>query len=85
MQAPQSYLDQCSHVLDPSRRVFCAMALCMDEGIANVTAALKRAGLYNNSIVFFTGDNGGQVRAGGNNWPLRSVYNVLCSSFVQLN
>ena len=73
LQAPQSYIDRCGKVLDHNRRVFCAMALCMDEGIANITAALKRSGLYNNTVIFFTGDNGGQVHAGGNNWPLRCV------------
>jgi arylsulfatase A-like enzyme len=71
LQAPETYVKRCAHVADASRRTFCAMALCMDEGVANITSALKRSGLYNTSLLFFTGDNGGQVRDGGNNWPLR--------------
>merc|ERR1711871_221223 len=70
------YVQRCAHVPNATkeqqdRRMFCAMALAMDEGVQNVTRALKRANMYNNSVIFFSGDNGGQVHAGGNNWPLR--------------
>ncbi len=42
----------------------------LDDGIGKVTAALKQAGLSDNTLVIFTSDNGGQVSVGANNGRL---------------
>ena len=70
LQAPPEVIALFAHIKSPARRTFAAMAAVADEGIGNVTTELKRSGHYNNSVIFCTGDNGGTVRAGGNNWPL---------------
>jgi arylsulfatase A-like enzyme len=44
----------------------------MDNGIGKVIASLKENGLYNNSFIIFTSDNGGQTGVGANNGPLRA-------------
>merc|ERR1719450_316605 len=41
----------------------------MDEGIGNVTAALRKKGMWENTLLIFTSDNGGA--SFGNNYPLR--------------
>lgn len=43
----------------------------MDDAIGNVTQALRDHGLYDDSLIIFTADNGGWPSKFGNNWPLR--------------
>ena len=50
------------------------MTTALDEGIGNVTRALKAAQMYDNTIIIFYADNGGPlVTTGksGNNYPLK--------------
>eukprot|EP00118_Oscarella_pearsei_P018833 m.195823 g.195823 ORF g.195823 m.195823 type:complete len:516 (+) comp39521_c1_seq2:37-1584(+) len=74
LQAPQHLVDRFQNIKDPSRRIFAAMATSLDESVANVTDALNRTGLWNDSIVIFTTDNGGPDQVDRNvacNWPLK--------------
>ena len=72
MQVPQWYVDQhCSHIADHDRQVKCGMIAAMDEGVKNVTEALRQRGLLDNTFIVFTSDNGGPVHAASSNWPLR--------------
>ena len=44
----------------------------MDDGIGEVIASLKENGLYDNTFIVFTSDNGGQAGVGANNGLLRA-------------
>ena len=44
----------------------------LDAGIGSVIQSLKRSGLYNNTLIVFTSDNGGRLDLGANNGALRS-------------
>jgi len=51
-----------------------AMVMVMDEVVGNVTAALKKKGMWDNTLVVMSSDNGGPVdlpENAANNWPLR--------------
>lgn len=50
-----------------------ALIELLDEGVRNVTEALKRTGMWGNTLLVFQADNGGWIQPnfGGNNWPLR--------------
>ncbi|QNN25362.1 sulfatase [Planctomycetales bacterium ZRK34] len=44
----------------------------MDDGIGRVVAALKQAGVYDNTLIVFSSDNGGKLEVGANNGDLRA-------------
>ena len=48
------------------------MARIMDDGVGNVTAALRAGGLWDSTLLLFAADNGGWVgETGSNNYPLK--------------
>jgi len=58
LQAPRKYLDRFRDVADPGKRVYAAMVSALDDGVGAVVAALKRDGIYENTMVIFLSDNG---------------------------
>lgn len=57
--------------IDDKRAKLVAFIEHMDDGIGKVVQALKQNGLYENTILIFTSDNGGRIADGANNGPLR--------------
>eukprot|EP01079_Euglenida_sp_SAG-EU17-18_P004395 gene4395-798_t len=60
------------------RGTYNCMAHILDNGVGNVTAALKAGGLWSSTLIFFSADNGGLSSAqgwvgqfGSNNFPLK--------------
>ncbi|XP_077469757.1 arylsulfatase I [Stigmatopora argus] len=71
LQAPDRFLDLYSSQSNHVRRHYSAMLSCLDHGVGQVVRQLKESGLYQNSVVIYSSDNGGQPLSGGSNWPLR--------------
>lgn len=63
------------------------MVAALDDSVGNVTAYLKEAGLYDNTIIIFTTDNGGPAHGFdgnyANNFPLRGVKHTLWEGGVR--
>jgi arylsulfatase A-like enzyme len=57
--------------IDAKRAKLIALIEHMDDGVGKVLAALKEAGVDQNTLVIFTSDNGGQLDLGASNGPLR--------------
>ncbi len=57
--------------ISDKRAKLVALVEHLDDGIGQVIAALKETGQYNNTLIVFTSDNGGQLDAGANNGLLR--------------
>jgi arylsulfatase A-like enzyme len=60
---------------DQKRKIYAGMLTAADEGIRNVTQALKDNGMWEDTILIFTTDNGGPTEVcavqGSSNGPLR--------------
>jgi arylsulfatase A-like enzyme len=78
-EVPDSYKNAYADTIsDNIRRTFAGMVSAMDEGIGNVTNALRAKGMLDNSVIVFSTDNGGPTPdtpggdyAGSSNYPLR--------------
>lgn len=75
-QAPVHYIYPYNNTIqDQGRRAFAGMLSAVDEGMGNVTQALKAAGMYEDTLFIVTTDNGGPTTecstTGQSNWPFR--------------
>jgi len=93
-QVPQSYIDPYNATIpDLKRRTFAGMLSALDEAVGNVTDALDRAGLRENTLILFVADNGGPIACadstcgdatGASNFPLRGGKHSLWEGGVRL-
>ena len=76
-EAPQEYVDRYENQTDwtDQRKNYAGMLTAADEGIQNVTRAFQEAGLWDDTLVVFTTDNGGPTTTcavqGSSNYPKR--------------
>jgi len=77
LQVPHSYKQNVCNYRDQPRYFFSAMVSSLDHAVDQVVKSLKETGYYDNTIIVFTTDNGGAVKLGGNNMPLRGTKGTL--------
>lgn len=87
MQAPDRFLDLFDKDTTPNQVEY-AFSSVIDEGIANVTKALKSKGMWANTLLVVSSDNGGPSfsdQAAASNFPLRGGKYTLFEGGVRVN
>ena len=73
LQVPDEALRKYPNLEEGERQTYAGMVSRMDAGIGRILHALERAGVADNTVVWFISDNGGNENAGGSNEPLRGA------------
>jgi len=69
---------------DAQRPTFSAMVTSLDTAIGRVLDSLEERGFTDNTLVWFFSDNGGEVKQGGNNKPLRGAKHTVWEGGVRV-
>jgi arylsulfatase A-like enzyme len=77
--APQAFLDRCGYPSDEEtddyvqsvEYNYCGLNLLLDEVIANLTCALEKTNMADNTLLLIVSDNGGEATMPGNCYPWR--------------
>ena len=77
LQVPIEYEELYPGIKNKKRRVFSGMVSALDDAVGIIVEKLKNTGLFENTIIVFTADNGGPVDSGANNYPLRGSKSTL--------
>ncbi|XP_070561320.1 arylsulfatase J-like [Ptychodera flava] len=84
LEAPYRYTSRFPYILDERRKTYAGMVSALDESVGNVTRVLKESGLYNNSVIIFSTDNGGpSEKCESFNTPLRGTKSTLWEGGVR--
>ena len=71
LHAPAATVDRYATTVLDTWKVQAAMTTELDYGVGNITAALRAAGMWEDTVLLFMSDNGGPLDH-SRNWPLRA-------------
>ena len=63
LQAPIEYQEKFSFIVEDNRRMYHAMINFLDDQIKNITDSFKEHGLWENTLMILSSDNGGYVKS----------------------
>lgn len=71
LEAKEEDLALFSSIKDEDRKTYAAMVYAVDRGVKDLIATLKETGEYENTLILFLSDNGGNLEHGATNFPLQ--------------
>lgn len=73
LEAKAEDLKVFANIKDKDRRTYAAMVYAVDRGIGQIVKTLKETKLFDNTLIVFMSDNGGNFDHGANNYPLKGT------------
>ncbi len=71
LQAKTEDMGEFEDIKDMDRKTYAAMVYAVDRGVGEVIKTLKETEQYENTVIVFLSDNGGNTDHGANNYPLK--------------
>lgn len=71
LEAKAEDLKLFQQIKDKKRRTYAAMVYAVDRGVKSIIDKLKKTNQYENTLIVFASDNGGKLKAGATNYPLK--------------
>lgn len=78
IQAKKEDIAKFPNIKDKQRQTYAAMVYAVDRGVKQIVDQLKATNQYDNTLIVFLSDNGGKLKRGGNNFPLREGKGSTC-------
>ena len=72
-------------VITSSRKTYLGMVTAMDDLVGSLIKDLKAKGMYEDSVIIFSSDNGGNMNLGATNNPLKGQKIFLFEGGVRVN
>ena len=73
MEAKEEDLKIFENIADPKRRTYAAMVYAVDRGVGEIVKKLKETKQFDNTLIVFLSDNGGDLKYGATNYPLKGA------------
>ncbi|KAK3098668.1 hypothetical protein FSP39_021788 [Pinctada imbricata] len=87
LQAPSKIINRFKNIKNTQRRTYAGMVSSLDDAVGEIMNKLKSLGMYDNSIIAFSTDNGGPANGldknAASNFPLRGVKTTLWEGGVR--
>lgn len=84
IQFRERHIERVSHIQDKKRREYAALCVALDDAVGQILDALKKTGLWNNTLVFFISDNGASEHDGGSNAPFQGYKGSLWEGGIRV-
>ena len=84
LQVPASYLTRFDHITNDDRKHYLAMVKFFDDVMGDLVNALKARGMWSNTLLVLSSDNGGYL-SGANNYPLKGTKGSDWQGGVRVN
>ncbi|WP_163397320.1 arylsulfatase B [Flavobacterium fluviatile] len=73
LEAKEEDLKIFENIKDKDRRTYAAMVYAVDRGVGEIVKTLKATNQFDNTLIVFLSDNGGNFDHGANNYPLKGT------------